>query len=90
MAPVSKDGAATWFETPCTRPRNLGRSKVAATMRPGETASASNSQTGVPQNRANFGNRALADEASFLSKEIKRGQQRQAEDREMIRLDTLE
>jgi hypothetical protein len=30
VAPVSKDGAATWFETPCTRPRNLGRSKIAA------------------------------------------------------------
>jgi len=33
---------------------------------------------------------ALTDEASFLSKEIKRGQQRQAEDREMIGLDTFE
>src|SRR5882724_7478125 len=30
VAPVSKDGAATWFETPRTRLRNLGRSKVAA------------------------------------------------------------
>src|SRR5262245_8747629 len=30
------------------------------------------------------------DEASFLPQEIKRGQKRQAEDREMIRLDTLE
>jgi hypothetical protein len=30
VAPVSKDGAAPWFETPRTRLRNLGRSKVAA------------------------------------------------------------
>ena len=29
-APVSKDRAAPWFETPCTRLRNLGRPKIAA------------------------------------------------------------
>jgi hypothetical protein len=42
VAPVSKDGAATWFETPRTRLRNLGTSKSRLlTMRPKETASAS-------------------------------------------------
>src|SRR5690242_20751044 len=30
MAPVSKDGAAPWFETPRTRLRNPGRLKIAA------------------------------------------------------------
>ena len=30
VAPVSKDGAAPWFETPRTRLRNLGRLKVTA------------------------------------------------------------
>src|SRR5689334_8109239 len=30
VAPVSKDGAAPWFETPRTRLRNLARSKIAA------------------------------------------------------------
>src|SRR5215470_4556276 len=30
VAPVSKDGAAPWFETPRTRLRNLGRRKIAA------------------------------------------------------------
>jgi len=30
VAPVSKDGAATWFETPRTRLRNRGRPKIAA------------------------------------------------------------
>ena len=30
VAPVSKDGAAPWFETPRTRLRNLGRPKIAA------------------------------------------------------------
>src|SRR6267143_3967861 len=30
VAPVSKDAAAPWFETPRTRLRNLSRSKVAA------------------------------------------------------------
>ena len=30
VAPVSKDGAAPWFETPRTRLRNPGRSKIAA------------------------------------------------------------
>src|SRR5712691_334382 len=29
-APVSKDGAAPWFETPRTRLQNPGRSKIAA------------------------------------------------------------
>src|SRR5215470_5529441 len=30
VAPVSKDGAAPWFETPRTRLWNLGRPKIAA------------------------------------------------------------
>ena len=30
VAPVSKDGAAPWFETPRTRSANLGRPKIAA------------------------------------------------------------
>jgi hypothetical protein len=30
VAPVSKDGAAPWFETPRTRLRNLVRPKIAA------------------------------------------------------------
>src|SRR5206468_6017286 len=30
VAPVSKDGAAPWFETPRTRLRNRGRPKIAA------------------------------------------------------------
>ena len=30
VAPVSKDGAAPWFETPRTRPRNLAKLKLAA------------------------------------------------------------
>ena len=30
VAPISKDGAAPWFETPCTRLRNLDRPKVTA------------------------------------------------------------
>jgi len=29
-APVSKDGAATWFETPRTRSYNLAKPKIAA------------------------------------------------------------
>ena len=30
VAPVSKDGAAPWFETPRTRLRNLGNANIAA------------------------------------------------------------
>ena len=30
VAPVSKDAAAPWFETPRTRLRNLGRPNIAA------------------------------------------------------------
>jgi len=30
VAPVSKDGAAPWFETPRNRLRNLGRANIAA------------------------------------------------------------
>jgi hypothetical protein len=30
VAPVSKDAAAPWFETPRARLRNLGRPKIAA------------------------------------------------------------
>jgi hypothetical protein len=47
VAPVSKDGAASWFETPRTSLRNRGRLKVAAPHHEAERDRACIKLTGI-------------------------------------------